>query len=371
MIEGVRGFNRAVTQRVGALNDHYLGRDRPLGEARVIWEIGEQGCDVRAMRSRLAWTRGTSADCCAHSRAAGLITVTRERARQAGPNGTAHRKGRAERALLDRRSDALARSMLEPLTDSQRQRLVSAMSEVETLLTAALLDIDAVDPAHQHAQHCLREYFAELDRRFEMGFDPADSLPADPDEMRPPVGVFVVAIPSRRTDRLRRAEVPRRRTDRAQAHVGRTIRTRARSRSTSAPRPRATSRRARQPHHPTRDQQSAHRGRRDVSLRRLPRSRCLQRRAIRRPLVREAPRRGGARRVDAAACTRQRRLPDTVPAHVAPVPVCRVDGSRQGDPVQVRGPGPHHHAERPNQSGGDRRPVRRRHGHELLRHVVG
>ena len=50
-----------------------------------------------------------------------------------------------------------------------------------------------IDPAHPDAQHCLREYFAELDQRFRAGFDPASSLPADPDEMRPPHGAFVVA----------------------------------------------------------------------------------------------------------------------------------------------------------------------------------
>lgn len=43
-------------------------------------------------------------------------------------------------------------------------------------------------PAHHQAQRCLREHFAQLDRRFDAGFDPADSVPADPDEMRPPAG---------------------------------------------------------------------------------------------------------------------------------------------------------------------------------------
>jgi hypothetical protein len=42
-IAQVRRFNRLVTQRAGALDDHFLGRDRPLGESRVLFEIGPQG----------------------------------------------------------------------------------------------------------------------------------------------------------------------------------------------------------------------------------------------------------------------------------------------------------------------------------------
>src|SRR5947208_2494332 len=52
-VSQVRSFNRLITQRVGALNDRYLARDRPLGEARLLWEIGVEGCDVRRLRSRL------------------------------------------------------------------------------------------------------------------------------------------------------------------------------------------------------------------------------------------------------------------------------------------------------------------------------
>jgi ribosomal protein S18 acetylase RimI-like enzyme len=36
-------------------------------------------------------------------------------------------------------------------------------------------------------------YFSELDRRFETGFDPARSIPADEEELRPPAGLFLVA----------------------------------------------------------------------------------------------------------------------------------------------------------------------------------
>jgi hypothetical protein len=42
------------------LSDHYLSRDRPLAAARVLWEIGEQGCEVRTLRSRLAPRLGLS-----------------------------------------------------------------------------------------------------------------------------------------------------------------------------------------------------------------------------------------------------------------------------------------------------------------------
>ncbi len=68
MIEQVRSFNRTMTERVGVLNDHFLDRNQPLGEARLLWEIGEEGqafgtCDVGS-RSILL----TSAACYAHLR---------------------------------------------------------------------------------------------------------------------------------------------------------------------------------------------------------------------------------------------------------------------------------------------------------------
>jgi hypothetical protein len=53
MVAQVRSFNRTVTERVGALNERFLGRERPLGEARLLWEIGLDGCEVRLLRSRM------------------------------------------------------------------------------------------------------------------------------------------------------------------------------------------------------------------------------------------------------------------------------------------------------------------------------
>jgi len=46
-IEQVRTFNRTVAERIGALSDEFLGRARPMGESRTLWEIGPRGAEVR------------------------------------------------------------------------------------------------------------------------------------------------------------------------------------------------------------------------------------------------------------------------------------------------------------------------------------
>jgi DNA-binding MarR family transcriptional regulator/GNAT superfamily N-acetyltransferase len=193
MVRTIRAFNRTITQRVGALTDHFLGRDRPLAESRLLWEIGERGCDVRTLRARLALDAGYVSRLLRSLEAAGLVTVAAgrgdKRVRRASLTGA----GRRERALLDHRSDALARSMLGPLERGQRERLVTAMAEVARLLTASTVEIRTVDPDGELARQCLREYVRELDDRFDGGFDPAGSLPADAADLRPPAGLFLVA----------------------------------------------------------------------------------------------------------------------------------------------------------------------------------
>jgi DNA-binding MarR family transcriptional regulator/GNAT superfamily N-acetyltransferase len=192
-VAAVRRFNRVVTQRVGALDDRYLSRGRPLGEARVLWEIGDGGCDVRTLRARLDLDSGYLSRLLRSLEAAGLVAVgaspTDSRVRTARLTAA----GRRERKLLDARSDTLAASMLDHLGDGQRRRLVDAMGEVERLLTAALVDVAVVDPSTAAATSCLHEYFAELDRRFDGGFEAALSNAPDVGGFRPPHGLFVVA----------------------------------------------------------------------------------------------------------------------------------------------------------------------------------
>jgi DNA-binding MarR family transcriptional regulator/GNAT superfamily N-acetyltransferase len=193
MVGQVRRFNRVVTERVGALDDHYLARDRPLGEARVLWEIGPEGRDVRALRSRLDLDSGYLSRLLRSLEGAGLVTVEPSQPDRRVRAARLTSAGLAERAVLDEWSDELAKSLLEPLSESQRTRLVEAMSDVERLLTAGMVEIKSFDPLHPHARYCMDQYFRELDRRFEGGFDPSISISADPDELRPPAGLVLVA----------------------------------------------------------------------------------------------------------------------------------------------------------------------------------
>lgn len=192
-IEQVRRFNRLVTQRTGALDDHFLGRDRPLGESRVLYEIGPAGSDVRDLRRRLGLDAGYLTRLIQALADAGLVRLGSRPADQRVRQVRLTAAGRREVGEMNRRADEAAAGLLEPLSAAQRGRLVAAMSEVHRLLQLAGLRLERVDPASPEARWCVRQYFEELDQRFETGFDPAASLPNDDREMRPPLGGFLLA----------------------------------------------------------------------------------------------------------------------------------------------------------------------------------
>jgi DNA-binding MarR family transcriptional regulator len=195
MVEQVKEFNRTVAQRIGGLNDASLSRDRPLGQARLLWEIGhgEQPGDgnVRSLRSRLHLDSGYLSRLLRSLEADGLVVVqpspTDGRIRVARLT----RAGRAERARLDQRSDELAGSILKPLGTDQRARLVEAMAEVNRLLLASTVDISVQDPRRPAARTAGAAYLRELTERFDV--DPDLSIAATDDELTLPAGLLVVA----------------------------------------------------------------------------------------------------------------------------------------------------------------------------------
>src|SRR3954462_15134438 len=56
--EVLRRFNRTYTQRIGALDESFLGLGLPLGACRLVFEIGEGGATVRDLRARLGLGSG-------------------------------------------------------------------------------------------------------------------------------------------------------------------------------------------------------------------------------------------------------------------------------------------------------------------------
>ena len=193
LVEQVRSFNRTMTERIGVLNDHYLGRNHPLGEARLLWEIGAAGASVRELRRRLSLDSAYVSRLLRSLEKQGLVVVRTSEADGRVRLVQLTKAGLRERAELDQRADAFARSLLEPLSESQRVKLVAAMAQAERLLIASLVQITVADPTSQDARWCIEQYFAELGTRFEMGFDPTLSISAHTHELVPPAGLLLVA----------------------------------------------------------------------------------------------------------------------------------------------------------------------------------
>jgi DNA-binding MarR family transcriptional regulator/GNAT superfamily N-acetyltransferase len=192
-VRQLRSFNRTVAERIGALDDHYLARGRPLGASRVLWEIGPEGTDLRTLRARLALDSGYLSRLLRSLERDGLVTVgpleidRRVRVARRTPTGD------AEVAEIDRLSDDLARGLLEPLDRRQRAQLVDAVATVERLFTASMVEIAPADAASGDVRFCVGSYFAELDARMDTGFDPALSRYGDIAEFVEPVGMVLLA----------------------------------------------------------------------------------------------------------------------------------------------------------------------------------
>jgi len=192
-LQQVRGFNRVVTQRVGALEVDYLRRGRPLAEARLLFEISAEGADVSALRSKLGLDSGYLSRLLQSLEKQELITVAKGDGDARRRRAKLTRKGVSERAAYDRLSDALAASMLEPLAAPEQNRLLTAMGEIERLIRAAEVKIAPEPPDGADARLCLDAYFRELADRFEGGFDADADHSARAADMTPPSGLFLVA----------------------------------------------------------------------------------------------------------------------------------------------------------------------------------
>jgi DNA-binding MarR family transcriptional regulator/GNAT superfamily N-acetyltransferase len=189
-VTAFRRFNRYFTRRIGVLDDHYLGQDRPLGEARLLFEVGD-GASLRELRSRLGLDAGYLSRMAKALQAQGMVRLSSH------PQDSRLRMieltpaGRAEVREQDRRAQAAAAGLLEGLSEPQRAELTEAMARAHRLLRLAAITIALVDGAAPDARACLEAYAADIDARFPEGFDKDDLV--RPEEVSGDAGAFFVA----------------------------------------------------------------------------------------------------------------------------------------------------------------------------------
>ena len=193
-----------------------------------------RGCCGRSGRRRSTSARcapgststpATSAGCCARSRPTGLVAVEPDASRPARADGRASPPPAArERAVLDRRSDALAESLLAPLGDAQRERLVDGdggrrAAPDRRASSRSRSRTRAAPAAPVLPRRLRRRARRDASRRgFDTGAQPRRSTRPRSRRRR---GLLLVARLHGEPVALRRAEAPARRAGGDQAHVGR------------------------------------------------------------------------------------------------------------------------------------------------------
>ncbi len=187
----VRRFNRTYTQRIGALDESFLGTGRPLGPSRLLFEIGESGATVRELRDRMGLDSGYLSRLLRGLEGDGLVEVRPDLTDARRRRVTLTRRGRTAWRRLDERSEDLARTLVAPLSDRQRARLVDALATADLLVRAATVRLEDLPPTDARAVEAMAAYFAEIGRRF--GFEPGDAWRVDAESMTAPDGFFVVA----------------------------------------------------------------------------------------------------------------------------------------------------------------------------------
>jgi DNA-binding MarR family transcriptional regulator/N-acetylglutamate synthase-like GNAT family acetyltransferase len=191
-IRRFRRFARAVTREVGALDTSFLGRGRPLGVVRVLNAIGMGRTDVAEIRDYLGLDSGLMSRLLRSLEEEGLVKTTPHpddaRRRVAVLTSAGRREFRAYEELSDQRASALLDR--SPRSD----QLLAAMDMVASALGRALIAIEEADPRGDDARYCLGEYYAELGRRFERGFDVSRSRDPDAADMVRPRGAFLLAM---------------------------------------------------------------------------------------------------------------------------------------------------------------------------------
>ena len=191
-IDRIRRFHRTVTRETGVMDQSFLGRGRPLGAARVLNAIGRGMEDVGATRDYLGLDSGLMSRLLRSLEDEGLVET------HPAPQDARRRvarlthKGRAEFEAYEDLSNTRAQRLLDH--HPNRADLLAAMDLIASALGQHAVEFVEADPRDPTSVWCLSEYFAELSRRFERGFEVHLSRDPEATDMIAPKGAFFVAM---------------------------------------------------------------------------------------------------------------------------------------------------------------------------------
>ncbi|MBV7378196.1 bifunctional helix-turn-helix transcriptional regulator/GNAT family N-acetyltransferase [Maritimibacter dapengensis] len=191
-ITRIRRFHRTVTREAGVLDQSFLGRGRPLGLARVLNAIGRGITEVAAIRDYLGLDSGLMSRLLRGLEDEGLVSTT------PAPDDARRRiasltdAGQAEFDAYEDLSNTRAHRLLQ--NHPNAQALLDAMDLIASALGQHAVTFEEVDTRDSRAIWCLTQYFDELARRFETGFEVHLSKDPEATSMIRPQGAFFIAL---------------------------------------------------------------------------------------------------------------------------------------------------------------------------------
>jgi DNA-binding MarR family transcriptional regulator/GNAT superfamily N-acetyltransferase len=134
-VDAIRRFNRFYTRKIGVLQEGFLGSAFSLTRGRVLYEIAHrEKPTAAAVGAELGLDPGYLSRILRGFKKDGLVRAERSEADGRETLLSLTARGRKAIATLDQRSNQDVTARLQEVSEADRQRLVKAMNEIESVL---------------------------------------------------------------------------------------------------------------------------------------------------------------------------------------------------------------------------------------------